>query len=56
MNTNPTNAEVLDLSPSRSVALAFACALFLALISAALLVAFPSDASCASVTASEPAR
>jgi hypothetical protein len=49
-------AEVLDLSPSRSVALAFACALFLALISAALVATFPSDASCASVPAVEASR
>ena len=56
MNDNMPNAEVLRLSPSRAVALAVACALFLALISAALVVALPSDASVSSAAWSESAR
>ena len=56
VNDNMPNSEVLRLSPSRAVALAVACALFLALISAALVVALPSDASVSSAAWSEPAR
>jgi len=56
VNQTAPSSHALALPPTRLVAFALASALFLALISVALLVSLPSDASCSSVTTSESAR